>query len=63
MSVMDKLKDMLRGHSDQANKGVEKVGDFVDDKTGGKYRDQVGSAKQKAKDQIRGGGGHQDRNP
>ncbi|MFE0130625.1 antitoxin [Streptomyces sp. NPDC059037] len=52
MSVMDKLKQMLKGHEDQAGQGVDKAGDFVDDKTQGKYSSQVDTAQDKLKDQL-----------
>ncbi|KUF13925.1 antitoxin [Streptomyces silvensis] len=60
MSVMDKLKQMLKGHEDQAGKGVDKAGDFVDDKTQGKYSSQVDTAQDKLKGQF---GGDQDQPP
>lgn len=52
VSVMDKIKSMLKGHEDQAAAGIDKAGDVVDDKTGGKYSDQVDTAQDKAKDQL-----------
>ncbi|MFJ1901100.1 MULTISPECIES: antitoxin [unclassified Streptomyces] len=52
MSMLDKIKDLMKGHPDQARQGVEKGGDFVDKKTGGKYSGQVDSAQQKLNDQI-----------
>ncbi|MCG7527039.1 antitoxin [Streptomyces sp. OfavH-34-F] len=52
MSMLDKLKSMIKGHPDQARQGVEKGGDFVDGKTGGKYSGQVDSAQQKLNDQL-----------
>ncbi|GCD47360.1 antitoxin [Streptomyces paromomycinus] len=52
MSVMDKLKQMLKGHEDQAGKGVDKAGDFVDDKTQGKYSSQVDTAQDKLRGQL-----------
>lgn len=52
MSMLDKIKDLIKGHPDQARKGVEKGGDFVDKKTGGKYSGQVDSAQQKLNDQF-----------
>jgi hypothetical protein len=52
MSVMDKLKQMLKGHETQAGKGIDKAGDVVDDKTQGKYGGQVDTAQEKAKDQF-----------
>ncbi|MFF3767268.1 antitoxin [Streptomyces sp. NPDC001922] len=62
MSMMDKLKNMLKGHEDQASKGVDKSGDMVDDRTQGKHRRQVDTAQDKAKDQL-GGDQGQDRPP
>ncbi|MGW5861597.1 antitoxin [Streptomyces sp. NPDC055239] len=58
MSVMDKLKQMLKGHEDKAGQGIDKAGDFVDDKTQGKYSGQVDTAQDKLKDQF---GGDQDK--
>ncbi|MEU8619124.1 antitoxin [Streptomyces sp. NPDC048623] len=54
MSVMDKLKQMLKGHEDQAGKAVDKAGDMVDDKTQGKYSSQVDTAQEKLKEQLGG---------
>ncbi|MEU4347620.1 antitoxin [Streptomyces sp. NPDC023838] len=52
MSVMDKLKQMLKGHEDQTGKGVDKAGDFVDERTQSKYSSQVDTAQDKLKDQL-----------
>jgi hypothetical protein len=49
---MDKIKGMLKGHEDQASKGVDKGGDFVDDKTQGKYSGQVDTGQEKLRDQF-----------
>ncbi|MDQ0994324.1 antitoxin [Streptomyces sp. V3I7] len=54
MSIMDKLKDMLKGHESQANKGIDQVGDRIDDKTQGKYKGQVDTAQQRMKDELGG---------
>jgi hypothetical protein len=52
MSVMDKLKQMLKGHEDQAGKGIDKAGDYADEKTQGKYQSQVDTAQDKLKEQL-----------
>ncbi|MFJ9711419.1 antitoxin [Streptomyces sp. NPDC101234] len=52
MSVLDKLKDLLKGHEDQARQGVEKAGDAFDERTGNKYRSQVDAAQKQADDYI-----------
>jgi MT0933-like antitoxin protein len=54
MSVIDKLKGMMKGHEDQAHQGVQKVGDTFDQKTGDKYSGQVDSAQQRLDQQIDG---------
>ncbi|MQY33961.1 hypothetical protein SRB17_19270 [Streptomyces sp. RB17] len=48
MSMMDKLKQMLKGHEDQAKKGVDKAGDMIDERTQDKYRSQVDTAQRQA---------------
>ncbi|MFG2222545.1 antitoxin [Streptomyces sp. NPDC048644] len=52
MSMMDKLKSMLKGHESQTSKGVDKAGDYVDSKTQDKYKSQVDKAQDKLKDQF-----------
>ncbi|MGW2630438.1 antitoxin [Streptomyces chattanoogensis] len=52
MSVMDKLKRMLKGHEQQADKGVDQAGDLLDEKTQGKYAGQVDTAQEKLKGQL-----------
>ncbi|MFJ8477271.1 antitoxin [Kitasatospora sp. NPDC094011] len=52
MSVLDKLKQMLKGHEDQASKGIDKAGDFVDERTQSKYSSQVDTAQDKLKEQL-----------
>ncbi|MEV7611828.1 antitoxin [Streptomyces sp. NPDC089799] len=52
MSVLDKLKQMLKGHEEQASQGIDKAGDFVDGKTQGKYSSQVDTAQDQLKRQL-----------
>ena len=52
MSFMDKIKGMLKGHEDMADKGIDKGGDYVDQKTQGKYRSQVDTGQQRLKDEL-----------
>ncbi|MFE0640455.1 antitoxin [Streptomyces sp. NPDC058877] len=52
MSVFDKLKGMLKGHEGQVSQGIDKAGDMVDEKTQGKYADQVDTAQEKLKQQL-----------
>ncbi|AOP48451.1 antitoxin [Streptomyces lydicus] len=62
MSMMDKLKHMLKGHESQTDKGIDKAGDMVDERTQGKYKGQVDTAQDKLRDQF-GGGRGEDRPP
>lgn len=52
MSMLDKLKGMMKGHEDTSRKGVDKAGDAADKKTGNKYESQVDSGQQKMNDQL-----------
>jgi hypothetical protein len=52
MSIMDKVKGMLGQHSDKAREGVDRAGDMVDERTGGKHAKQVDMAQDKANDYI-----------
>ncbi|MEW9516197.1 antitoxin [Streptomyces tubercidicus] len=57
MSMMDKIKSMLKGHESQTDKGIDKAGDMADDKTQGKHQGQVDAAQEKMRDQFGGGQG------
>ncbi|MFE3520976.1 antitoxin [Streptomyces sp. NPDC059161] len=52
MSVMDKLKQMFKGHPEQTGQGIDKAGDYVDGKTQGKYSGQVDTAQDRLKEQL-----------
>ncbi|GAA2915042.1 hypothetical protein GCM10020221_08370 [Streptomyces thioluteus] len=52
MSMLDKLKGLLKGHEDQARQGVEKAGDAFDARTGNKYQSQVDEAQRRINEQL-----------
>ncbi|MER5821231.1 antitoxin [Streptomyces mirabilis] len=52
MSMLDKLKGLLKGHEDQARQGVDKAGDVFDAKTGNKYQGQTDTVQQKLNEQL-----------
>jgi hypothetical protein len=52
MSMLDKLKAMIKGHESTARMGVEKAGDALDAKTGNKYKSQVDMAQRKISEQL-----------
>ncbi|MQS10778.1 antitoxin [Streptomyces kaniharaensis] len=53
MSVLDKLKGLLKGHEEQAEKSVDRTGDAVDEHTQGKFSSQVDTGQEQVKDQFR----------
>lgn len=51
-ALMDRARGMLHGHGDQVNKGVDKAGQMVDERTGQKYTDQINTGTSRAKDML-----------
>lgn len=59
MSFIDKAKEMLhmgvdKVGADKVGEGIDKAAGVVDDKTGGKYSDQIDSGAEKAKEAVEG---------
>ena len=58
MGLLDKIKGMLGGNVDKVKDGIDKAGDMVDDKTGGKFTDKIEMAEEKigevVEDQVEG---------
>jgi len=52
MGLLDKIKAMLSGNADKVKGGLDKAGDMVDDKTGGKFGDKIDMAKDKIGDMV-----------
>ncbi len=48
--IKEKATELIQGHSDKVDEAVEKAGDLVDEKTGGKFSDQVDAVQEKAKE-------------
>lgn len=44
VSFLDKMKDLADQHDDKVDAALEKVGDIVDDRTGGKHTEQIDKA-------------------
>jgi hypothetical protein len=53
MGIFDKAKDALTEHSQHVDTGIEKAGDLVDERTGGKYAEQVDTGQDFASARIR----------
>lgn len=49
-----KAKGLAEEHGDKAEDAVDKAADFADDKTGGKYSDQIETGAEKVKDVVEG---------
>ena len=56
MSFLDKAKarltDAVDQHGDKIAQGIDKAGDMVNDKTGGKHADKIDQATGKARDAL-----------
>jgi hypothetical protein len=52
VSIFDKAKSLLFRNKSATKTGIDKAGDAVDQKTGGKYESQVDTAQEKAKDVV-----------
>ncbi|MFB7508904.1 antitoxin [Streptomyces broussonetiae] len=51
-NLKDKAEDVAEAHGDAIADGLEKAGDFVDDRTGGKHSDKIDTAVDKAQDLV-----------
>ncbi|NNG39456.1 antitoxin [Flexivirga sp. ID2601S] len=54
-SAKDKASEFAGNNPDKVGDGIDKAGDFVDDKTGGQYADKVDQGQDFAKDKFGGG--------
>ncbi|RRD47484.1 antitoxin [Tessaracoccus sp. OH4464_COT-324] len=52
MGMLDGIGDKIAQNADALKAGVDKVGDAIDEKTGGKFADKVDQAQDFAKQQI-----------
>lgn len=51
---VDKAKDMASENEEAVKEGIDKAADMADEKTGGKYTDQVDQGAEKAKEYVEG---------
>lgn len=52
MSMFDKAKDLLNEHGDKVDEGIDKLGDLINEKTGGQHADKVDTAQAKLREQL-----------
>jgi hypothetical protein len=51
-ALKDRAAGMMSGHGEQAGQGLDRAGKMIDDKTGGKYSDQINTGVGRAKDTL-----------
>jgi len=51
---LDKAKDLAAENKDQVDDVIDRAGDMIDEKTDGKYSDQVDQGQEAAKDFVEG---------
>ena len=49
MGILDKAKDLLSQNADKVETAINKAGEFVDEKTQGKYTDTIHKVQDQAK--------------
>jgi MT0933-like antitoxin protein len=52
MGILDKAKDLLAQNADKVETAIDKAGEFVDDKTQGKYSDAIHNVAEEAKKAV-----------
>lgn len=52
MSILDKIKGLLRGREKQVKSGIDKVSDTIEKRVGDKHAGKVEGAADKAKDAV-----------
>ncbi|MFC3850663.1 antitoxin [Corynebacterium hansenii] len=55
MSLIDKAKDFIDKNPDKVRQGIEKAGDVIDERTGGKYADKIDRVQEEAAKRLGGG--------
>ena len=56
MGIFDKAKQFADDNPDKVNQGIDKGGDAIDQRTGGKHAEHVDKVQDKAGDYLTGGG-------
>jgi hypothetical protein len=54
MGIFDKAKDALSPHSEHVDAAIEKAGDLVDERTGGKFAEHVDTGQDFAAERVHG---------
>ena len=51
-SFFDRVKDFVTGHPEQADQGLDKVEEIIDERTGGQYSEQVAQGDDVVREQL-----------
>ncbi|KJK45254.1 hypothetical protein UK23_26830 [Lentzea aerocolonigenes] len=57
--LKDKAKDLIGQHGDKVDQGVERAGQFADEKTGGQHSEHIDKGEEKLKEGLRNFGDQQ----
>ena len=50
--IFDKVKDFLKGNPDKVDQGLDKAGELLNERTGGKYSDQIAKGDDMVRQQL-----------
>lgn len=59
-NIKDKANELVDGHGDKVDQGVDKAGELANEKTGGEHGEQIAQGTQKARDGLDGLDGQND---
>jgi len=51
-NLKDKVSDLVDQQGEKVGEGIDKAGDFVDEKTGGQYADKIDQGQEGLKDAL-----------
>lgn len=54
MSFIDKAKDFAEKNSDKVNAAIDKAGDLIDERTGGKHAEHIDTIQEKTSEFLTG---------
>lgn len=57
--IKDKAEELAKEHPDQVNEGLDKAGEFLNEKTGNKFGDQIEQGENFAREQLGSDGDNQ----
>ncbi len=50
--IKNKAKELLDGHGDKVDQGIDKAGDLANERTGGQHGGQIDQGEQKVRDGL-----------